>query len=162
MLVHVVSDSLLLFGSRDENVLDSVTFSEDLIADVDGFVKLMDEVSGGRFLRGDEGGLAEEWKEMSWLKDKGYYSLEELVANQVEVVLRRSWGAVSGKKGKGKVKGGAAAGESVFWRKKGCVDWWTGLDPGRRKEFCLGFLGKAAKSLVNFLLFSAVYVKLQF
>lgn len=134
---------------------------------MDQFVELMDGVSNGNFLIGEEGGLGEEWKEVGWLKDKGYFSLEEFVANQLEVVLRRRWGKRGGGGGKGKGKGkvnGGDGGESVFWRKKGCLDWWEGIDLERRKAVCFGFCGKAAKSLVNSLFLACLLevVKMDF
>ncbi|WOK92760.1 hypothetical protein Cni_G01451 [Canna indica] len=148
--------SLLLFASRDDSpVLDAVTVSEDLVLDVDRFVAVMDGISGGRFLRGEANGLAVQWAELPWLKDKGYYSLEVFVANRLEVALRLSWLSSQGGK---KLKGGKAAKEkaaaaglaaNAFWRKKGCVDWWAGLDPGGRKKIIEAFFGKAAKYLVN-------------
>lgn len=33
---------------------------------------------------------------MAWVKDKGYYRLEEFVANQLDVALRWSWGSGPG------------------------------------------------------------------
>lgn len=127
--------TLLLFGAKDENDIDSVTLD---VKNVEEFVASMDEVTGGRFLRGEEKGLSEEWKEMGWLKERGYFSMEEFAANKIEVALRRGWS-------KGKWKGG----ESAFWRKKGCVDWWVGLEEKVRRNFCQEFFGKAAKLLVN-------------
>lgn len=41
-------------------MLDSLTVCEALVGDVDGFVDVMDEVSTGRFLRGEEVGLGED------------------------------------------------------------------------------------------------------
>ncbi|XP_038970781.1 uncharacterized protein LOC103712263 isoform X2 [Phoenix dactylifera] len=152
--------SLRLFGSREEEQtaecpLDSLTVSEDLVADADRFVEVMDGISGGRFLRGEVNGLGAPWAELPWLKDKGYYSLEAFVANRMEVGLRQAWLSSHGGK---KPKAGKAAKEkagvagvaaNAFWRKKGCLDWWTGLDPGQRKKIFKAFLGKAAKSLAN-------------
>uniref|UniRef100_A0A804IHD0 Poly(A) RNA polymerase mitochondrial-like central palm domain-containing protein n=1 Tax=Musa acuminata subsp. malaccensis TaxID=214687 RepID=A0A804IHD0_MUSAM len=153
---RTVADSLLLFASSDDSpLLDAATVAEDLVSDVDRFVAVMDAISGGRFLRGEVNGLAAPWAEMPWLKDKGYYSLEAFVANRLEVALRLSWLSSLGGK---KLKGGKAAKEkaltaglaaNVFWRKKGCLDWWAGLDPGGRKKIFEAFLGKAAKSLAN-------------
>ncbi|RWW68040.1 hypothetical protein BHE74_00024466 [Ensete ventricosum] len=151
---RTVADSLLLFASSDDPpLLDAATVAEDLVSDIDRFVAVMDAISGGRFLRGEANGLAAPWAEMPWLKDKGYYSLEAFVANRLEVALRLSWLSSQGGK---KLKGGKAAKEkaltaglaaNAFWRKKGCLDWWAGLDPGGRKKIFEAFLGKAAKSL---------------
>ncbi|XP_042458126.1 uncharacterized protein LOC122042197 isoform X1 [Zingiber officinale] len=151
-----VAASLLLFASsEDAAFLDTVTVSEDLVVDVDRFVAVMDAISGGRFLRGEVTDLAAKWLELPWLKDKGYYSIESFVANRFEVALRLSW--VSSEGGK-KLKGGKAAkgktlaaglAANALWRRKGCVDWWAGLDPGGRKKIIEAFLGKAAKYLVN-------------
>lgn len=129
--------------------------SEDLVANVDRFVAVMDAISGGRFLRGEVKDLAAKWLELPWLKDKGYYSIESFVANRFEVALRLSW--VSSEGGK-KLKGGKATkgktlsaglAANALWRRKGCVDWWAGLDPGGRKKIIGAFLGKAAKYLVH-------------
>ncbi|KAG1360849.1 hypothetical protein COCNU_09G003120 [Cocos nucifera] len=153
--------SLRLFGSREEEqstecpLLDSLTVSEDLVADADRFVELMDGISGGRFLRGEASGLGAPWAELPWLKDKGYYSLEAFVANRLEVGLRQAWlSSHGGKKPKvgkaAKEKAGVAGvAANAFWRKKGCLDWWMGLDPGQRKKIFKAFLGKAAKYLAN-------------
>nr|XP_010941141.2 LOW QUALITY PROTEIN: uncharacterized protein LOC105059516 [Elaeis guineensis] len=152
--------SLLLFESREgehtaECPLDSLTLSEDLVADVDRFVEVMDGISGGRFLRGEESGLGAPWAELSWLKDKGYYSLEAFVANRLEVALRLAWlsshGGKNPKCGKAVKERAAVAGiaANAFWRKKGCLDWWMGLDPGQRKKIFQAFLEKAAKFLAN-------------
>ncbi|XP_072977405.1 uncharacterized protein [Typha angustifolia] len=161
-----ISDSLLLFSSRDGDPgedpkrlppLDAATVAEEFVSDVDRFVEVMDGISGGKFLRGEEGGIgATQWPELSWLKDKGYYSLEAFVANRLEVALRLSWlsSANGGRKGKGG-KGGreklgdAGIAANAFWRKKGCLDWWAGLDPGQKERILDAFLGKAAKSLAN-------------
>ncbi|XP_020112641.1 uncharacterized protein LOC109727150 isoform X2 [Ananas comosus] len=157
--------SLLLFSSGEGDggdrtavhcPLDALTVSEDFVSDVDRFVEVMDGISGGGFLRGEESGVgAAAWPELAWLKNKGYYSLEAFVANRLEVALRLVW--LSGHGGK-KPKGGKAAKEkagtvgvaaNAFWRKKGCLDWWLGLDCGHRKKIYDAFLGKATKSLAG-------------
>lgn len=151
--------SLRLFGSREEEQtaecpLDSLTVSEDLVADAGRFVEVMDGISGGRFLRGEVSGLGAPWVELPWLKDKGYYSLEAFVANRMEVALRQAWlNSHGGKKPKvgtaAKEKAGVAGvAANAFWRRKGCLDWWMGLDPGQRKKIFKAFFGKAAKYLV--------------
>lgn len=165
---QAIARSLLLFSSRDGEAdgsldqcsLDSVTVSEDFVADMDRFVEVMDGISGGRFLRGDESRLAGPWPELPWLKDKGYYSLEDFVANRLEVALRLSWLSGchgSGKKSKGskamKEKAGVAGvAANAFWRKKGCVDWWAGLDAGGKRKILQAFSGKSVKHLVLVLL----------
>ncbi|CAK7347853.1 unnamed protein product [Dovyalis caffra] len=158
---RLVFESTQLFSSREgEKVedcrcgvegLDSVTVSEDLIENVEKFVELMDDISNGGFLRGEESGLGADWVELEWLKARGYYSIEAFVANRLEVALRLAWlNCGNGKKRGVKLKeklsaSGVAA--NVFWRKKGCVDWWKNLDEELRRKFLNFALGKAAKSL---------------
>ncbi|XP_038682245.1 uncharacterized protein LOC119982767 isoform X2 [Tripterygium wilfordii] len=158
---RLIFESTWLFGSREGekieecscsiNCLDSVTVSEDFIENVDHFVAAMDKVSNGRFLRGQESELGSDWVELEWLKDKGYYSLEDFVASRLEVALRLAWLSCSGGKKRGvKLKekviaAGVAA--NVFWRKKGCVDWWRKLDLETRRKLSTVALGKAAKFL---------------
>lgn len=136
--------------------MDAQTVSESLVVDVDRFVSVMDGLSGGRFLCEEVEmlGLTVQWVELPWLKDMGYYSLESFVANRLEVALRLAWiSSQGGKKPKEKrlkerateVTGKAA---NVFWKMKGCLDWWIGLDPGTRKVIVSAFFGKASKSLV--------------
>ena len=47
-----------------------VTVSEELVEDLDEFVKVMDEVSNGGFLRGEESELGSDWVELEWLKEE--------------------------------------------------------------------------------------------
>ncbi|XP_063947905.1 uncharacterized protein LOC108218607 isoform X2 [Daucus carota subsp. sativus] len=137
------------FVGGSERLLDSVTVSEKLVEDVEKFVEVMDEVSGGAFLRGEESKLGEEWVEFEWLKGKGYYGIEAYVVNRLEVALRLSWmNCSSGKKRGVKLKekvslSGVAA--NVFWRKKGCLDWWGKLDFATKEKIFRTFVGKAAK-----------------
>ncbi|XP_077236390.1 nucleotidyltransferase family protein isoform X2 [Tasmannia lanceolata] len=151
-----ISHAIRLFGSKEEEScsicsIDSVTVSEEFVGDLDRFVRVMDGVSDGGFLRGEEQALGSDWEELPWLKAKGYYSVEAFVANKMELTMRLSWLSCYGPKKRGlKMKGcvsGVAA--NVFWRKKGCLDWWDSLDPGLRKKLCRVGLGKAAKSLAN-------------
>ncbi|XXG66468.1 hypothetical protein AAC387_Pa06g0033 [Persea americana] len=163
-----ISSSIRIFASKEGepmpaacfpslDSLDSITVSDDLVADVDRFVSIMDEVSGGGFLRADDGGLDSSWCELPWLKAKGYYSVQAFVANRIELALRVAWlncngGKKRGAKSKDKEKAaGVIAGvaANVFWRKKGCLDWWSGLDPGTRRDMLSRVLGRAAKSLAN-------------
>lgn len=160
-----VFESTQLFFSREgEKVegcscsvrdIDTVTVSEDLVENLDGFVEAMDEISNGGFLRGEESDLGSDWVELKWLKDKGYYSMEAFVANRLEVALRLAWlNCSNGKKRGVKLKEkmtavGLAA--NVYWRKKGCVDWWGNLDAATRRNVLTSVLGKAAKPLVHFL-----------
>lgn len=132
---------------------DALTVSEDFVSDVGRFVDTMDAVSDGGFLRGDVDRLGSPWHELPWLKDKGYYSLEAFIANKLECQLRMSWiNANSAKKQraiKSKDKVGAAdIAARAFWRRKGDVDWFLGLDPGTRRRIHALFLGKGAKYLV--------------
>lgn len=133
--------------------LDAACLAEGLVGDVSRFVEIMDEITNGEFLRGgDEGEMAGEWVELGWLKAKGYYSLEEFVVNRMEVALRLAWlNSNTGKKRGVKLKerltaAGVAA--NLFWRKKGCVDWWEKLDGSVKKKVYCAYLGKAARMLV--------------
>ncbi|KAF8020461.1 hypothetical protein BT93_G1006 [Corymbia citriodora subsp. variegata] len=137
-----VFDSVRLFSSKEGegaegcsvsvDCLDSVTVSEGFVENVESFVETMDKVSNGGFLRGEESELGADWVELSWLKAKGYYALEAFVANRLEVALRLAWlNCHSGKKRGVKLKEKLAMANvaaNVFWRKKGCVDWWSNLD----------------------------------
>ncbi|KAL6603675.1 hypothetical protein ACP70R_044036 [Stipagrostis hirtigluma subsp. patula] len=156
---------LLLFPSSPASSRspDAITVAEALLADLDGFVAAMDEISGGSFLCCGEGeadlaALAcEDFPELPWLKAKGYYVIEEFVANRVEIALRMSWtaaggGGAGGRKaarvGKGvKEKAGLAA--TAFWREKGYVDWWMKLEPRVRARIMGAFFGKGAIALAN-------------
>jgi hypothetical protein len=135
--------------------------------DISRFVEAMDVISGGRFLTEEENigtGKTEKWPELIWLKDKGYYSLESYIANRLEIALRISWreanrggGGRKGRGGKG-IKDKASVSTSgmaanVFWRKKGCLDWWTQLDQRERQKVYDVFVGKASTTLVSFILF---------
>lgn len=157
-----IFQSTRLFGSREDekideascsvNCLDSVTVSEEFVADVDRFVETMDKVSNGAFLRGDSSELISEWVELDWLKAKGYYSMEAFIANKLEVNLRLAWlNCSNGKKRGVKLKeklNAAGAAANVYWRKKGCLNWWVNLGAATRKKIWNAVLGKAAKSLV--------------
>ncbi|KAB2002738.1 hypothetical protein ES319_D11G086300v1 [Gossypium barbadense] len=156
-----VFESVRLFGSREgEKIddctcsvssLDSMTVTEELVENVDRFVEIMDEVSNGAFLRGDESELVSDWIELEWLKSKGYYSVEAFVVNRLEVALRLAWlncnnGKRRGMKLKEKMKAAGVA-ANVYWRKKGCLDWWVNLGDATRKKVFNTIFGKAAKSL---------------
>ncbi|KAG4173732.1 hypothetical protein ERO13_A11G078500v2 [Gossypium hirsutum] len=156
-----VFESVRLFGSREgEKIddctcsvssLDSMTVTEELVENVDRFVEIMDEVSNGAFLRGDESELVSDWIELEWLKSKGYYSVQAFVVNRLEVALRLAWlncnnGKRRGMKLKEKMKAAGVA-ANVYWRKKGCLDWWVNLGDATRKKVFNAIFGKAAKSL---------------
>ncbi|KAJ4804100.1 Non-canonical poly(A) RNA polymerase PAPD5 [Rhynchospora pubera] len=159
-----LGDSILLFSSGEfgSHEPDAVTVSEKFVSDIDRFVEVMDAITGGRFLTGEENigtGKAEKWPEMAWLKDKGYYSLESYIANRLEIALIISWreanggGGRKGKGGKG-VKDKAVAATSgmaanVFWRKKGCLDWWDRLDQRQRHKALDAFVGKASRTMAE-------------
>ncbi|KAI3416829.1 uncharacterized protein J3R85_015098 [Psidium guajava] len=155
-----IFDSVLFFSSKEgENVegcsvsvncLDSVTVSEGFVENVDSFVEAMDKVSNGGFLRGEESELGVDWVELRWLKAKGYYTLEAFVANRLEVALRLAWlNCNSGKKRGVKLKeklAMASVASNVFWRKKGCVDWWSNLDAEVRQKALTSVFGKSVKA----------------
>lgn len=165
--------SLLLFSSNEcltsrssSDSLDAVSFREGFVSEFDCFVETMDRVSDSGFLNGsnsDWGELGNDWPEMGWLKAKGYYSLEAFVANRVEVALRLAWvnGSNGGKKRgvklKEKAKNAVGLGANVYWRKKGCVDWWERLDDATKRKVFRTVLGRAAKCLV-FLAYSLVFM----
>jgi hypothetical protein len=156
--------NLLIFPSSpaSSRCPDAITVAEAFLADLDGFVAAMDEISGGRFLCSGEGEVdltalaCQDFPELPWLNAKGYYVTEEFVANRLEIALRMSWaaaggGGVGGRKaarvGKGvKEKAGLAA--NAFWREKGYVDWWMRLEPRMRARIMGAFFGKGAVALV--------------
>ncbi|KAJ1392080.1 polymerase, nucleotidyl transferase domain [Sesbania bispinosa] len=154
-------ESARLFESREgENVatcscspsrLDAVTLAEDLVEDVDRFVEAMDRISNGGFLRGEEAELGVDWVELNWLKSKGYYGIEAFLANRIEVSMRLAWlNSSSGRKRGVKLKeklNAAGVAANVYWRKKGCVDWWGNLDAVTRKKIFTTIIMKAAKHL---------------
>ncbi|KAI4354792.1 hypothetical protein L6164_003629 [Bauhinia variegata] len=158
-----IFQSARLFGSREgekveecscsSTALDTLTVTEDLVENVDSFVEAMDKISNGRFLRGEESELGADWVELGWLKSKGYYSIEDFVANRLEVALRLAWlNCNTGKKRGVKLKeklNGAGLAANVYWRKKGCVDWWQNLDAATRKKVLTTIMAKAAKSLTR-------------
>ncbi|KAJ6675543.1 POLY(A) RNA polymerase [Salix viminalis] len=160
---RLIFESTWLFSSREgEKVddcrsgvegLDSVTVSEDLIENVEKFVELMDGISNGGFLRGEESELGTDWVELEWLKARGYYCIEAFLANKLEVALRLAWlNCGNGKKRGMKLKeklSAAGVAANVFWRKKGCVDWWRNLDAEVRRKVLNIALGKTAKSLTR-------------
>ncbi|XP_025810971.1 uncharacterized protein LOC112888836 isoform X4 [Panicum hallii] len=155
--------NLLLFpsSSASSRCPDAITVAEAFLADLDGFVAAMDEISGGRFLCSGEGEVdlnalaCQDFPELPWLNAKGYYVIEEFVANRLEIALRMSWaaaggGGVGGRKaarvGKGvKEKAGLAA--NAFWREKGYVDWWMRLEPRMRARIMGAFFGKESINL---------------
>ncbi|KAK2433071.1 Nucleotidyltransferase family protein [Trifolium repens] len=157
----LIFDSVRLFASRegenaskcscDARCLDAVTFCEGIVEDVDRFVEVMDKISGGGFLRGEENEIGEDWVELNWLKSKGYYGIEAFIANRIEVSIRLAWlNSCGGKKRGVKLKeklnvAGLAA--NVYWRKKGCVDWWGNLDSVTRKKVFKTIIMKSAKAL---------------
>lgn len=157
-----IFESTRLFASREgEKIeecscsvkdLDTVSVSEGLVENVDRFVAVMDEISNGGFLRGEESDLGLDWVEFKWLKDKGYYSMEAFVANRLEVALRLAWlGCSNGKKKGVKLKekmSAAGLAANVYWRKKGCVDSWGNLDSATTRNVLTSVLGKSAKPLI--------------
>jgi hypothetical protein len=156
------SRALLFAASPASPRPDAITVAEPLLSDLDAFVAAMDEISGGRFLRCGDGEVdlaalaAEEFPELPWLKAKGYYVIEEFVANWVEIALRMSWAAAMAAGGGGKkavrvgkcVKEKAALASTAFWREKGYVDWWMRLEPRVRARITGAFFGKSAMALV--------------
>lgn len=164
---NAIYESVELFSSKECErdgkgngflCLDGVCVAEGLVDDVSRFVGVMDEITNGEFLRGgEEGEMAGEWVELGWLKAKGYYSLEEFVVNRMEVALRLAWmNSNSGKKRWARLKerlSAAGVAANLFWRKKGCVDWWEKLDESVKKKVYCTYLVKAARSLVLCLMF---------
>ncbi|XP_057250564.1 uncharacterized protein LOC104905346 isoform X2 [Beta vulgaris subsp. vulgaris] len=161
---HLLRSSLLLFSSyesvttSDAASLDTVSFKEGFVDDFPRFVETMDRVSDSGFLNGstrDWAELGNEWAELGWLKDKGYYGLEEFVANRVEVALRLAWvnsgggGKKRGVKLKEKARNVVGLGVNVYWRKKGCVDWWERLDHRMKRSVFRMVLCRVAKSLTG-------------
>ncbi|KAH9733225.1 NTP transf 2 domain-containing protein [Citrus sinensis] len=158
-----VFESTRLFSSREGekieewscpvNCLDTFTVSVEFVENVDRFIDIMDEISNGGFLRGEESELAGDWVEFDWLKAKGYYSIEAFIVNRLEVGLRLAWlNCNNGKKRGVKLKeklNAAGMAANVYWRKKGCVDWWMNLDDAMRRKVLTVILGKAAKSLTH-------------
>lgn len=130
-----------------------MTVSEELVENLERFVGAMDGISNGGFLRGDESELVSDWVELEWLKAKGYYSLEAFVANRLEVALRLAWlNCNSGRRRGVKLKEKASVAgvvANVYWRKKGCVDWWANLDATTRRKVLTVALGKSAKALTH-------------
>ncbi|XP_019463331.1 PREDICTED: uncharacterized protein LOC109362173 [Lupinus angustifolius] len=133
--------------------LDGLTLAEDFLESVDRFVEVMDGISNGAFLRGDDSDLGEDCVELHWLKSKGYYGIEAFIANRIEVSMRLAWLNSSGGRKRGvKLKeklNGAGVSMNVFWRKKGCVDWWVNLDAATRKKVLTTIMSKAAKNLTR-------------
>lgn len=156
------SQILLFPSSPASSRPDAITIAETLLADLDAFVAAMDEISGGRFLCYGEGEVdlaamaCEEFPELPWLKAKGYYVIEEFVANWVEIALRMSWAVTGGGGGGGRkavrvgkgVKEKAGLAANAFWREKGYVDWWMRLEPRVRARIMGAFFGKGAMALV--------------
>ncbi|KAL5728282.1 hypothetical protein ACHQM5_001389 [Ranunculus cassubicifolius] len=149
-----VHNSVRLFGSENEERIDCLIVTEEFVEDIEKFVKVMDDVSCDGFLRGEESVSGSDWEELEWLKAKGYYNVEAFIVNRIELALRMSWLNCNGGK---KKKGGklrekvnvAGIAANVFWRKKGCVDWWEALDPETKKKVFRTVFGKAAKSLTR-------------
>ncbi|KAL9228851.1 hypothetical protein vseg_004386 [Gypsophila vaccaria] len=165
---RAVSSAVLLFSSREDGgvaapPLDTVSLKENFVSEMEEFVGAMEEATKGGFLRGEGeewGEVGSEWAEMRWLKERGYYTMEEFVANRVEVALRMAWLSSSGGGGGGrkrgvklkekeKAKNVVGLGVNVYWRKRGCLDWWSRLDLGFRKSVFRTVLGTAANSLTE-------------
>jgi hypothetical protein len=156
--------NLLLFPSSpaSSRCPDAITVAEAFLADLDGFVAAMDEISGGRFLCSGEAEVdlaalaCQDFPELPWLNDKGYYVIEAFVANRLEIALRMSWAAAGGGGGGGRkavrvgkgVKEKAGLAANAFWREKGYVDWWMRLEPRMRARIMGAFFGKGAVALV--------------
>jgi len=71
-------------------------FSTAMVQDVDSFFCLLDEACGGGLLRGgmaDAATAQDMLGEAAWFRSKGDYSLGELLANKVELLLCRAWHA---------------------------------------------------------------------
>ncbi|KAE8038674.1 hypothetical protein FH972_011155 [Carpinus fangiana] len=134
---RLIFDSTRLFSSAKG---EDVTACSCSIESVD---------ANGSFLRGDKSELGSDWVELEWLKAKGYYSLEAFVVNRLEVALGLAWLNCNGGRRKGvKLKEKAGVVANVYWRKKGCVDWWANLDATTRRKVLTVALGKSAKALI--------------
>ncbi|KAL6873773.1 hypothetical protein ACP4OV_013855 [Aristida adscensionis] len=155
--------SLLLFpssppASRSRSP-DAVTVAEPLLADLDAFVAAMDHISAGGFLSCGHPDLASlashDFPELPWLKAKGYYVVEEFLANRVEIALRMSWALAGGAAPRKPprllkaLKDKPALAANAFWREKGYVDWWMKLEPRVRASITGAFFGKGALALAN-------------
>ncbi|KAM3573175.1 hypothetical protein VYU27_004849 [Nannochloropsis oceanica] len=71
-------------------------FSSTLVQDVDSFFSLLNDASAGCFLQGgmaDAKTAQEMLGETAWFRSKGDYSLGELLANKIELLLCRAWHA---------------------------------------------------------------------
>lgn len=99
----------------------------------------------------------QDFPELPWLNAKGYYVIEEFLANRLDIALRMSWAAAGGGSAGGrkavrigksaKEKAGLAA--NAFWREKGYADWWMRLEPRMRASLMGVFFGKGAMALAN-------------
>eukprot|EP01018_Ginkgo_biloba_P022544 Gb_00149 [translate_table: standard] len=170
---QILNRSLRMFSSREGEFiasecprLDSLTVSEDLVEDLDRFIAVMDAISNGEFLNSANPPSASSWEELPWLEAKGFYSLSAFVANKLELSLRLSWLNAHGRNRTSRMhsmvnshetykNGPASTGfaSTVFWRKKGCVDWWCKVDTTAKAKAFKIAAGKAiefeAKQLVG-------------
>ncbi|KAL5539404.1 hypothetical protein UlMin_044723 [Ulmus minor] len=126
-----IFDATRLFASREgESIeecsssmknLDSVTVNKALVENFYRFAEAIDQMGGSLGAKR----VNWDWIELEWLKAKRYYSIEAFKAT---------------------VAGMAA---DVFWRKKGCIDWWGNLDASSRRKVLNAILGKAAPPLTR-------------
>ncbi|GLJ36545.1 hypothetical protein SUGI_0734400 [Cryptomeria japonica] len=159
---QVLTESVRLFSSAEGQIpgaefpkFDSLVVTEDLVKDMERFVSVMDAISNGEFLRssGPSSASKWQWEELPWLKDKGYYSLAAFVVNKLELSLRLSWLASRAKKRINNSNVNNSAGNetaaNVFWRKKGCVRWWSKVDSDTKATAFKLAVAKAAKFEAN-------------
>ncbi|CAM6089852.1 unnamed protein product [Calypogeia fissa] len=141
------------FGINSCTLLDCVTVTEDFLADIGTFLKVMDRLSHHEFLNTSpflsSAAAASTWEETPWLKSMGYYSMPAFIANRFEFELWAAWNRAQGTKKPPRslsvksTKGGTqngwiAAGNSlgnagaiaasVFGKKQGCMEWWRKLE----------------------------------
>ncbi|CAK4622896.1 unnamed protein product [Aphanomyces euteiches] len=84
-------DSMRLFNTQKS--CDTLGPSLSILADLNAFLKLMDSLTFGDFLRSPSPDAAflhgAPWCELPWLAQRGYYSLATYLAHQMEVNIWR-------------------------------------------------------------------------
>ena len=121
---EVLTESLLLVPSpptpeaprerrgHEPTPLAMGIFSSALVQDVNSFFRILNNASAGGFLQGgmaDAKTAQDMLGETAWLRSKGDYSLGELLANKVELLLCRAWHAHEQKSSSKRVRQSARA-----------------------------------------------------